>query len=71
MSDWWCAAVLPYAHCIYNIIMDIVLRGCNVCPLHPCVPQKQHTWECRKALELHYKVPGAKELWEAKENEKD
>lgn len=67
MSDWYMSAISPYHRCIYNIIMDIIKRGCKVCPLAPCVPKKRHTWECRKALELHYKMPGAKEIWEIKD----
>ena len=67
MSDWWIAATMPYSVCIHNIIIDVIRRGCCACPLHPCIPKKQHTWECRKALELHYDVPGAKELWKLEE----
>ena len=69
MSDLLESAILPYYYCLETIIIDIVRRGCSACPLHPCIPKKQHTWECRKALELHYDVPGAKELWELEEEE--
>lgn len=57
MSDLVQSAILPYYYCLETIIIDIVRRGCSASP----------TASLRKALELHYEVPGAKELWELEE----